>query len=201
MPLVTSVRLNVRRVPGTLLFTVTMLPREPVTLHVSIVPWLTSRDMVCATVFVAASSVNEFAFARVRVDVPVAPPIVSLLKAKPPVKVLLVVVVLDKRIFAVFLLNVRFVIKRVSHTAPVPLNVHSPDPIVMVRTFVLLELNLVHVRLKLFALSVPRVCVKMLLELKASSSRNVPPTDSTTIGNVMVLPALVNAMVSRPAKA
>lgn len=170
MPEVTLVRLNVRRVPKLLVFNETSLPAEPVTLHVSMVPWLAPKAMVCATVFVDASSVNEFAPNRLKVDVPVAPPIVSLLKASPPAKDLLLVVVFDRRIFAVFLLNVRFVIVAVFHTVPVPVSVHSPDPIVIVRLPVPIPLNAVQVRLKLFALSVPRVSVADELELRLSPS-------------------------------
>ena len=200
MPEVTLVRSNVRRVPGTLLFSVTTLPREPVTLHVSMVPWFSSKVMVCATVFVDANSVNELAADSVRVEVPVAPPIVSLLKANPPKKVLALVVVLDKTILAVFLLNVKFDLVMVFHTFPVPVSVHSPDPIVMVRAPVPVPLNVVQVRLKLFASSTPRKSVTEELELKFPSSWNVPPKEITETGKVIVLPALVKVMVPRPAK-
>ena len=44
------------------------------------------------------------------------------------------------------------------------------------------------------------MCVIVLLELSASPSWNVPPGVSTVIGNVIVLPALVNTIVPRPEK-
>lgn len=79
MPLVTLVRLNVRRIPAVLLSTVTTLPTVPVMLHVPIVVPLEEKRTVWETVFVDASSVIEGAPLIVVADVPVVPPIVSLL--------------------------------------------------------------------------------------------------------------------------
>ena len=79
MPVVALVRPNVRRVPAVALSTVTTLPAVPVMLHVSIVPWLAFKRTVCATVLVEASSVKELFPVIVVTDVPVAPPMVSLL--------------------------------------------------------------------------------------------------------------------------
>lgn len=52
----------------------------------------------------------------------------------------------------------------------------------------------------MFALKVPSISVIELLELKASSSLRPPAGVLTVIGNVMVLPALVNNIVLRPEK-
>ena len=79
MPVVALVNVKVRRVPAELLLNVTTLPDVPVIVHVSMVPWLELRVMVCATVLSEASSLKEFAPPIVSVEVPVAPPMVSLL--------------------------------------------------------------------------------------------------------------------------
>ena len=93
---------------------------------------------------VDASSVNEFAPLIIRTeDVPVAPPIVSLLKDKPPPKKFLVFIAVDvSKMSAVSLLNVRFVVVEVFQTSRLaPLSVHNPEPIVKVLTLALLELR------------------------------------------------------------
>ena len=54
------------------------------------------------------------------------------------------------------------------HTVPVPLKVQVPEPMVKVRVLLLLELKLVTVTPKLFALKVPLLSIKLLVELKAS---------------------------------
>ena len=59
---------------------VTTLPAVPVTDHLPIVVVVDDGNvMVCATVLVEASSPNVFAPVMVSVDVPVVPPMVSLL--------------------------------------------------------------------------------------------------------------------------
>jgi hypothetical protein len=102
--------------------------------------------IVCATVFVDASSVKVLAPAIDVVDVVVAPPMVSLLKFKPPPeKVRADVDGLESRILAVSLLRVRPVVVAVLHIVPVPLSVHKPEPIVRVRVLELLDKNEEHV--------------------------------------------------------
>ena len=81
---------------------VTTLPAVPVTLHLPKVWIVVPRAMVWATVLVEASSANWLLPEIVSVEVPVAPPMVSLLKDCPkPAKVLLEVLVLDSRMSAV----------------------------------------------------------------------------------------------------
>ena len=92
---------------------------------------------------------------------------------------------------AVSLLNVRLATVPVFQTFPVPLSVHNPEPIVMVRVLLFEELNVKDVTLKLFALNVPRVSVVELEDRYASPSSNAPAALSTVIGNVIVLPAEV----------
>ena len=148
MPVVTLVRLNVRRTVAVLVSTVTTLPTVPVMLQVSIVPKLLEKRIVWATVLVDASSVNEFAPDIDVTDIPVEPPIVSLLNDRPPpAKVLLLIVVLESKMLAVCLLKVRPVVVAVLQTVPVPLNVHRPDPIVIVLELLLLEEKTEQVRL------------------------------------------------------
>lgn len=65
----------------------------------------------------------------------------------PPVNVLAVPLVSDSKIFAVSLLKVSPVVVSVVQTVPVPLSVHSPEPIVIVRVLLLLEANVVQVKL------------------------------------------------------
>jgi hypothetical protein len=146
MPLVTLVKLDVRRVPTEELFTVTTFPTVPVMLQVSIV-WPAEKVRVWATVLVDANSVKEFALDIDVIDIPVAPPIVSLLySSPPPLNSLEPVVVLENKMFAVSLFNV--VLAPVnSHTTFVPLNVHSPEPIVIVLANPELDVNVVQVQL------------------------------------------------------
>jgi hypothetical protein len=58
---------------------VTTLPAVPVTVHLPKVWVVVPRAMVWATVLVEASSVNWLLLEIVSVEVPVAPPMVSLL--------------------------------------------------------------------------------------------------------------------------
>ena len=97
---------------------------------------------VCATVFVLASVLNVLLPVKVSVDVPVAPPIVRLLYVNPPpANVLAVVVVLERTIVEVPALSVRLVTVPKSQIAPVPANVHVPDPMVSVLVLVPLPTN------------------------------------------------------------
>ena len=137
-----------RRVPAEELSTVTTLPEEPVTDHVPMVFWFVINRTVWATVFVEASSLNELNPEIDVIDVPVVPPMVSLLNDKsPPLNCLEVALVSEKRIVEVLAFNVRFVDVDVVQTVLVPLKVHVPDPIVMVRTLLFDEANVVEVRL------------------------------------------------------
>ena len=71
---------RLKGVPAELELTVTTLPTVPVTAHFPIVVVvLDGNVIVCATVLVEASSPNVFAPLIVSVDVPVVPPMVSLL--------------------------------------------------------------------------------------------------------------------------
>ena len=142
MPDVTLVRLNVRRVPATLLFRVTTLPAVPLTDHVPMVSAVVKiMAIVWATVFMEASSVKLTARKFV-VLVPVAPPMVSLLKLKSPAeRVRAVAVVLDNKMSAVPLFSVIPVEVAIFKMVPVPVNVHKPDPIDKVRVLVLFELK------------------------------------------------------------
>ena len=107
----------------------TTLPTVPVTVHLPKVCVVVPSAMVWATVLVDASSVNWLSPVIVRVDVPVVPPMVSLLyERKPPLKSRLVVPVSDKTMLAVPLYKFRFVIVDASQTAPVPDKVHVPEP-------------------------------------------------------------------------
>ena len=110
---------------------VTTLPDVPVTLHFPKVWVVVPRAMVWATVLVEASSVNWLLPPMLNVDVPVAPPMVSLLKEKLlPSKVLAVVVVLDKRMSAVPLYKAKEPpALPMFQTVPVDVRVHVPEPI------------------------------------------------------------------------
>jgi hypothetical protein len=148
MPDVTFVKVYGLWEPAVLLLSVTTFPEVPVTDHVPIkVPRLPVSVIVCATVFVDASSATLALF-RPSVLMPVAPPMVSLLRLKPPeTKVLATVDVLDNRMSAVPLLRVSPVMVVVLHTAPVPVRVHKPEPIDRVRVLLLLLLNVLSVTL------------------------------------------------------
>lgn len=80
-------------------------------------------------------------------------------------------------IFAVSLLNVRFVVVAVDQTVPTPTNVHNPDPMVRVRVFELLLLNKPVVTFLLFASSVPfdKVSVSPFAIVKSSPNVTVVP--------------------------
>lgn len=154
---------------------VTTFPAVPVIVHAPTVcvdeP---ANIMVCATVFVLASSVKVFMFDIVNADVPVAPPIVSLLYDKPPpINERDVVVVFDNVMFAVPLLNVKFVVSAKSHTEPVPVKVHVPLPICKERVFKLFELTRAADTLYVAASNVPLVSVSTDPQFMASASCTV----------------------------
>ena len=111
---------------------VTTLPTVPVTVQAPKVCVVDPSEIVWATVLVLASSVNWLLPLMVRVDVPVAPPMVSLLYERlPPAKDLADVLVSDKTI-----LDVPLKKERLEDTAfqivPVEERVQVPDPILKV---------------------------------------------------------------------
>ena len=89
------------------------------------------NKMVCATVLVLEMVLKVFDPVKVKVDMPVAPPMARLLYVKPPpAKVLAVVVVLENKMVDVLALSVMPVAVAKPQTVPVLVYVQVPDPIV-----------------------------------------------------------------------
>lgn len=123
--------------------------------------------------------------------VPVAPPIVMLLYVKPPpANVLAVTVVLVNKIVDVPAFNVNPEDVPISQTDPVPVSVIVPDPNDIDLVFVLLELNELVERLKLFAANDPDVTVNVFADpivmLEASWTVE-DPTVNTLVATVGTL--------------
>jgi hypothetical protein len=137
----------------------------------------------------------------VRVDVPVAPPMVNLLYARPcPENVLVAVPVSDRTIFAVFT-NKLTLIAGALHTLPVPVSVHVPDPILIVVPAVAEPRRATPtVTLYVTASNVPLETRRVLVEymLSASASCAVPEKLSKLSKPGKVIPLLVTVCVPRP---
>ncbi len=87
----------------------------------------------------------------------------------------------------------------VFHTVPVLVTAMLPVPNAMVLVLLLLLAKVVTVSVLLLRARVPRVNVKVFVDVAASTSRKVPPGASKIIGKVTVLPAVVKFIVPRPA--
>ena len=100
-------------------------------------------------------------------------------------------------------LSVRLVDVAVFQIVPAfPVKVQVPVPIVIVRVFELVEENNPVVKLKLLALKVPFVKVKVLVapEAKASCKVRVPPGAFIVMSLAQVKPAEVKVKVLLPSK-
>jgi hypothetical protein len=165
-----------------------------------------AKASVCATVLVLANVVNVQLLLIVVTDVPVVPPIVTELNVcpAPGVKVLAVVEVSDKVIFVVPELNVSPVVVPVSHTVPVPDNVHVPEPIVSDLVLLLLEANELADTLNVLPSKVPLVKVIEDVVTKLLPNVAVIPTPSIVKGDaietlfvlIVPVPAIVIAPVA-----
>jgi hypothetical protein len=121
---------------------VTTFPGVPVMFHkaVVVVEPLVNKS-VWATVFVLAISLKVLFPEKVNVDIPVAPPMVSLLYSKPPpIKLREDVDVSLNSMLAVFLLRVSPVFVT-HHIFEEPVIVHKPEPIVTVLVLSPIEVN------------------------------------------------------------